>query len=40
MDITEMFEEKFSDDIMNAHVVLQILERGKLGHEEESVVSY
>jgi hypothetical protein len=39
MDITDMFEESFSKDTLNVQVVLLLLERGKLGHPEETVVS-
>lgn len=38
MDITDMFEEKFARDTLNVQVVLSLLERGKLGHPEETVV--
>ncbi|KAI8577651.1 hypothetical protein K450DRAFT_251103 [Umbelopsis ramanniana AG] len=38
MDITDMFEENFSKDTLNIQVVLLLLERGKLGHPEETVM--
>ncbi|CAO3681863.1 unnamed protein product [Umbelopsis ramanniana] len=38
MDITDMFEEKFIRDTLNVQVVLSLLERGKLGHPEETVM--
>ncbi|KAG2187271.1 hypothetical protein INT44_004956 [Umbelopsis vinacea] len=38
MDITDMFEESFSKDNLNVQVVHLLLERGKLGHPEETVM--